>query len=136
MGANIANDIAGRDYCESTLAYPDPEVCAIWGRILECPYFNVETTSDIAGQQLFGTFKNIIAMAGGMVDGLGFGQSTTAAILRQGLVETYKFAKWAFPDREVQLETLLSRCGFGDAVASSYGGRNRLCAEHFAKTGK
>jgi glycerol-3-phosphate dehydrogenase (NAD+) len=136
MGANIATDIAARDYCESTLSYPDPDVCAIWHRALESPYFHVETISDVVGLQVFGTLKNVIAMAGGLVDGLGYGQSTKAAILRQGLVEMYKFAKWAFPDRGVSLETILSSCGFGDVVASSYGGRNRKCAEAFAKTGK
>jgi glycerol-3-phosphate dehydrogenase (NAD+) len=136
MGANIANDIASREYCESTLAFPDADASKTWLRILEAPYFHVETLDDIVGQQVFGTLKNVIAIAGGLVDGLGFGQSTKAAVLRQGFVETHKFAKWAFPDRGVQLETLLASCGFGDIVASAYGGRNRKCAEAFARTGK
>jgi glycerol-3-phosphate dehydrogenase (NAD+) len=136
MGANIANDIAARDYCESTLVYPDPEVCGIWLRALESPYFHVERLEDIVGLQVFGTIKNVIVMAGGLVDGLGYGQSTKAAVLRQGLVEMYKFAEWAFPNRGVSLNTLLASCGFGDVVASSYGGRNRRCAEAFARTGK
>jgi glycerol-3-phosphate dehydrogenase (NAD+) len=136
MGANIANDIAARDYCESTLSFPDPETCAVWHRALESPYFHVETISDSVGLQVFGTLKNVIAMAGGLVDGMGYGQSTKAAILRQGLVEMLKFAKWAFPDRGVSVDTILTSCGFGDVVASAYGGRNRKCAEAFAKTGK
>jgi glycerol-3-phosphate dehydrogenase (NAD+) len=139
MGANIATDIASRDFCESTLVAPIPgsdESADPWLRILEAPYFRIETLSDIAGQQIFGTLKNVIATAGGIVDGLGFGQSTKAAILRHGLVETYRFAKWLFPDRKVQIETMLASCGFGDIVASAYGGRNRKCAEEFAKTGK
>jgi glycerol-3-phosphate dehydrogenase (NAD+) len=136
MGANIANDIAAREYCESTLVFPDLEVCQDWLRILESPYFHVEIIQDIVALQVFGTIKNVIAMAGGFIDGLGFGQSTKAAILRQGLVEMYKFAEWAFPNRGVSLETMLASCGFGDVVASAYGGRNRLCAEAFVKTGK
>jgi glycerol-3-phosphate dehydrogenase (NAD+) len=139
MGANIANDIAARDFCESTLVAPIPgseESEDPWIRILDCAYFHVETLSDIAGQQLFGTLKNVIAIAGGIVDGLGYGQSSKAAVLRQGLVETYRFGKWVFPERDVQIETMLASCGFGDIVASAYGGRNRLCAEAFAKTGK
>jgi glycerol-3-phosphate dehydrogenase (NAD+) len=139
MGANIANDIAARDFCESTLVAPiagSPESADPWIRILDCPYFHVETLADIAGQQLFGTLKNVIAIAGGIVDGLGYGQSSKAAILRQGLVETYNFGKWVFPERGIQVETMLASCGFGDIVASAYGGRNRLCAEAFVKTGK
>lgn len=70
------------------------------------------------------------------MDGLGYGQSTKAAILRRGLVETYRFANWLFPDRGVQIETTMASCGFGDIMASAYGGGNRRCAEAFAKTGK
>ena len=64
------------------------------------------------------------------------GQSTKAAILRVGFLEVYKFAKWYFPDRGVKLETMVESCGFGDIVASSYGGRNRKCAEYFVISGK
>ena len=135
MGANIANDIAAKEYCESTLAFPDEEVAKVWLRILSCYYFHVEVIADIVGQQVCGTLKNIVALAGGLVDGLGFGQSTKAAILRQGFVETFEFAKFAFPGRGVDVSTMMASCGFGDIVASSYGGRNRLCAEYFAKTG-
>jgi glycerol-3-phosphate dehydrogenase (NAD+) len=139
MGANIANDIAACDFCESTLVAPIPGDAAsadAWLRILDCAYFHVETLADIAGQQLFGTLKNVIAIAGGIVDGLGFGQSSKAAILRHGLVETYNFGRWIFPDRGIQVDTMLASCGFGDIVASAYGGRNRRCAEAFVKTGK
>jgi glycerol-3-phosphate dehydrogenase (NAD+) len=135
MGANIANDIASRDYCESTLSFPDCAIAQDWARIIQTDYFRIATTSDITGSEVFGTLKNIVALAGGIVDGLGKGQSTKAAILRQGTMEILKFAKWAFPDRKVELQTMMESCGIGDIIASSYGGRNRKCGEHFAKTG-
>jgi glycerol-3-phosphate dehydrogenase (NAD+) len=139
MGANIARDIAARDFCETTLVAPVPgseESADPWLRILSCSYFHVETIADIAGQQLFGTLKNVIAIAGGIVDGVGCGQSSKAAILRQGLIETYRLGVWAFPGRGAQVDTMFASCGFGDIVASAYGGRNRLCGEAFARTGK
>ena len=138
MGANIANEIARGDYCESTLAFPDKNgpIAANWKRLLESETFSISIVEDCALQQLAGTIKNIIAIGGGIIDGLGMGQSTKAAILRVGCLEVYNFAKWYFPDRNVKLETMTESCGFGDIVASSYGGRNRRCAEYFVKTGK
>lgn len=137
MGANIANDIANRDYCETTVAFPsDENVAKDWYRVFNCDHFQVRIIDDLVCQQLCGTLKNIVATAGGLVDGMGYGQSTKAAILRRGFVECYEFAKWYFPNRGVKIETMMESCGFGDIVASSYGGRNRKCAEYFVKTGK
>jgi len=137
-GCNIANEIARGDYCESTLAFPvkDSPISTNWKKLFENPKFSIRITDDIVLQQLAGTLKNIIAIGGGIIDGLKMGQSTKAAILRVGFLEVYEFAKWYFPGRGVKLETMVESCGFGDIVASSYGGRNRKCAEHFVLTGK
>jgi glycerol-3-phosphate dehydrogenase (NAD+) len=138
MGANIANEIARGDYCESTLAFPisGSPIATNWKKLFENPKFSIRITDDIVLQQLAGTLKNIIAIGGGIIDGLKMGQSTKAAILRVGFLEVYEFAKWYFPERGVKLETMVESCGFGDIVASSYGGRNRKCAEYFVQTGK
>ena len=137
MGANIANDIANRDYCESTVSFPsDENIAKDWQKLFNCTLFQVNVIDDLVCQQLCGTLKNIVATAGGLVDGMGYGQSTKAAILRRGFVECYEFAKWYFPNRGVELSTMIESCGFADIVASSYGGRNRKCAEFFVKTGK
>ena len=136
MGANIANDIAAGEYCESTVAFEDPEIGKNWVYLLNTDLFSISFINDIAGQQLCGTLKNIVAIGGGIVDGLSMGQSTKAAILREGFIETYNFAKWYFPDRNVSINTMLESCGFGVIVASSYGGRNRKCAEYFVTSKK
>jgi glycerol-3-phosphate dehydrogenase (NAD+) len=135
MGANIANDVAAGDYCESTLAFPDAAVAGDWLRILSTSMFHLQHVADPAGPELCGTLKNIVAIGGGLVDGIGKGQSTKAAILRQGFEELHKFAQWALPDRHIPVEVMFASCGIGDIIASSYAGRNRRCAEHFAKTG-
>lgn len=136
MGANIANDIAAREYCESTVADPDEKVGEDWLHLFNTDYFYVTRIKDLVCQQACGTLKNIVATAGGLVDGMGYGQSTKAAVLRRGFVESYEFAKWYWPNKGVELQTMMESCGFGDIVASSYGGRNRKCAEYFVKTGK
>lgn len=136
MGANIANEIARGDFVESTLAFPNSPERDTWVKLFNSPKFLISVTDDIVLQQLAGTIKNIIAIGGGLIDGLEMGQSTKAAILREGFLEVYEFAKWMFPNRGVSLQTMVESCGFGDIVASSYGGRNRKCAEYFVKTGK
>lgn len=136
MGANIANEIARGDFCESTLAFPDNPERETWKNLFDSPMFKISCTDDIVLQQLAGTMKNIIAIGGGIIDGLNMGQSTKAAILREGFVEIFEFAKMMFPDRGVNILTMIESCGFGDIVASSYGGRNRKCAEYFVKSGK
>ena len=68
----------------------------------------------------------------GFCDALNLGHSSKAALLRQGLNEMGHLCKLVSPSTFMS-STLLESCGFPDLVASSYGGRNRLCAEEFAK---
>lgn len=68
----------------------------------------------------------------GFCDALNLGHSSKAALLRQGLNEMGHLCKLVSPST-FSSSTLLESCGFPDLVASSYGGRNRLCAEEFAK---
>jgi glycerol-3-phosphate dehydrogenase (NAD+) len=82
-GAKIASDVAARDYWETVFVAPQSgsrKSVDLWLRMLEKKYFHVETLDDIVGQQMFGTLKNVIAIAGGFVDGLEDGQSSKAAV--------------------------------------------------------
>ena len=136
MGANIAKDIANEDFIESTIAFRDRALAEQWLPLFNNSYLRVRIIDDLVLQQLCGTIKNIIATGAGFIDGLGMGQSTKAAILRIGLIEMYKFAQLMFPDCNCKMETLLESCGVADLICTSYGGRNRLCAEEFVKTGE
>lgn len=68
-------------------------------------------STDVEGAEMCGTLKNIVALAAGMSDGLGYGSNTKAAIIRQGLSEMKLLSKRMYPS--VRDETFLESCGVG-----------------------
>lgn len=90
-GANIALEVAKEQFCETTIGVPSAADGLLWDAVFDAPTFRVSIVEDVAGVSLSGALKNIIALAAGMVDGLGLGGNTKAAILRIGLQEMRGF---------------------------------------------
>jgi glycerol-3-phosphate dehydrogenase (NAD+) len=90
-GANIALEVAKGQFCETTIGVPGRADALLWEAVFDSPDFRVATVDDVAGVSLSGALKNIVALAAGMVDGMGMGGNTKAAILRIGLQEMRGF---------------------------------------------
>ena len=91
--------------------------------IFMSPVFRVYTTPDILGVELGGALKNVIALAAGTADGLGYGDNTKAALITRGITEIGKLGK----KMGAQMETFYGLSGIGDLIVTcaSKHSRNR-----------
>jgi glycerol-3-phosphate dehydrogenase (NAD+) len=133
MGANVANEVAKGDFAEATIGCTDLAIGKQWCALFNTADFKLDAVEDVAGAELCGALKNVVALGAGFSDGLGYGGNTKAAIIRIGLKEMQKFCEVFYGDRGIKNETFLESCGVADLVTTCFGGRNRKCAEIFAK---
>jgi len=134
MGANVANDMASDQFCETTIGYKDPANGELFRLAYDDPALKVGIVNDTVGVELCGALKNIVAIGAGFCDGLGYGGNTKAAIIRIGLKEMKKFCNMFYTG--IEDDTFLESCGVADLITTCFGGRNRKCAEAFAAAGK
>jgi glycerol-3-phosphate dehydrogenase (NAD(P)+) len=122
-GPNLAREVAAGQPSATVVAFGDDE----WARRLQqlflSPSFRVYTNPDVVGCEIAGAVKNVIAIAAGIVHGLGFGENTKAALLTRGLAELARLGT-ALGGQPI---TFLGLAGNGDLVAtcSSPQSRNR-----------
>ena len=86
-GPSFAVEVARRMPTVVTAAATEISVAATIQNVFATPYFRVYTNTDVIGVELGGAVKNVIAIASGIVDGLGLGLNTRAALITRGLTE-------------------------------------------------
>ena len=130
-GPSIAPEVARGIPTAVTVASEDEALARKVRDIFRTETFRVYTNSDVAGVELGGALKNIIAIAAGISDGLGFGANTKAAILTRGLIEMTRLGK----AMGAKQETFAGLSGLGDLVTTcvSKEGRNRNFGEDIGK---
>ena len=130
-GPSFAREVVERNPTAVVAASEDPEAARIVQGDLSFESLRVYTNDDVIGTELGGSVKNVMAIAAGMVAGLGLGSNSIAALITRGLAEMTRLAL-----REgAKLETLMGLAGLGDLVLTCTGtlSRNRFVGQELGK---
>lgn len=120
-GPSFAGEVAKELPTAITLAGSDRALVRDLQTMLMTPRFRVYGSSDVVGVQIGGALKNVIALAAGVVDGLGLGHNTRAALITRGLAEIIRLGQAMGAD----VRTFYGLSGVGDLVLTSTGPASR-----------
>lgn len=111
-GPTFASEVARDMPSACTLAMDDlPEAMALVEQ-LSSPYFRLYGSDDIMGAEIGGAVKNVLAIASGMLQGLGFGDNARAALITRGIAEMARLGE----AKGGRLDTLMGLAGMGDLI--------------------
>jgi glycerol-3-phosphate dehydrogenase (NAD(P)+) len=120
-GPSFANEVARQLPTVVTVACKNQATAERVQRVFATPYFRVYTSEDVAGVELGGSVKNVIAIASGVVDGLGLGLNTRAALITRGMTEIRRLGvKLGANPR-----TFTGLAGYGDLILTCTGDLSR-----------
>jgi glycerol-3-phosphate dehydrogenase (NAD(P)+) len=130
-GPNIAGEIARYLPATSVVASEDQGLAERVQGAFSTEWFRVYTNADVTGVELAGATKNVIAIAAGILDGLGAGSNAKAALVTRGLVEITRLGM----AMGAEAETFQGLAGIGDLITTcvSPEGRNRTVGEQIGK---
>lgn len=120
-GPSFAGEVARNVPTAVTAASKNNEIAAFIQNVFATPFFRVYTNDDVIGVELGGAVKNVIAIAAGIIDGLGLGLNTRAALITRGLTEIRRLglALGAKP------RTFTGLAGVGDLLLTCTGNLSR-----------
>jgi len=130
-GPSFAKEVVENHPTAVVVASEDRDAARIVQSDLSVANLRIYTNDDVIGTELGGSVKNVMAIAAGMVAGLGFGSNSIAALITRGLAEMTRLAL-----REGgKLETLMGLAGLGDLVLTCTGNlsRNRFVGQELGK---
>jgi glycerol-3-phosphate dehydrogenase (NAD(P)+) len=115
-GPNLSREIAGGLPAATIIASRNLAIAEEVRDVLMGPFFRVYTNEDVAGVELAGALKNIVAIGAGMCDGFGYGDNAKAGFITRGLAEIARLGVAA----GAQPLTFLGLAGVGDLMATCY----------------
>lgn len=120
-GPSFAREVASGVPTAVTIASKNAEAARFCQDVFSNDRFRAYTTDDIVGSELASALKNVIAVAAGISDGMGFGHNTRAAIITRGVAEILRLGK----KMGAQEMTFLGLSGMGDLVLTCTGDLSR-----------
>jgi len=130
-GPNHAEEVSLHVPSATVISSRRPRTATRLQEMFMTPYFRVYTNTDIIGVELGAAIKNVIAIAAGISDGLGYGDNTKASLMTRGLTEMTRLGVAA----GAKDSTFAGLSGVGDLIATctSQHSRNRAVGERLAK---
>jgi glycerol-3-phosphate dehydrogenase (NAD(P)+) len=120
-GPSFAREVACNLPTVVAVACRNRQTATLIQHVFATPFFRVYTNSDVIGVELGGSVKNVIAIAAGIVDGMGMGLNTRAALITRGMAEIRRLGirMGANP------HTFAGLAGFGDLILTCTGDLSR-----------
>ena len=130
-GPNLAREIIGGQAAASVMAMEDEIIVRVLQKLFHSGLFRVYTNTDVAGCELGGALKNVMAIATGMGDGAGAGENTRSAVISRALNEVTRLGV----KMGGKPETFAGLAGIGDLIATctSPQSRNRTVGFELGK---
>ncbi|MDO9557837.1 MAG: NAD(P)H-dependent glycerol-3-phosphate dehydrogenase [Coriobacteriia bacterium] len=132
-GPNHAEEVSKGIPSATVVAAYEDDVARMFQELFMAPSFRVYTNPDVIGVELGGASKNVIAVAAGMSDGLGYGDNTKATLMTRGLAEMSRLGRHLGANPL----TYMGLAGMGDLIATctSRHSRNRALGQWVAEGG-
>jgi glycerol-3-phosphate dehydrogenase (NAD(P)+) len=133
-GPTLALEVARGVPTAAVAASEDESTALLVQRLFHRPAFRIYTSTDPLGVELGGALKNVIAIAAGLGDGLGYGDNSKAALVTRGIAEMRRLGMAC----GARLETFSGLSGLGDLVVTCFSplSRNRTLGEHLGRGAK
>lgn len=120
-GPSFAIDIISHDPIGLTIASDNDKSCRIISKAFQNSYLRLRRTNDVVGVEICGSIKNVIAIASGMLKGMGYSESASAMLITESLHDIKGLIK-ALGGEE---KTILSYAGFGDLLLTATSPKSR-----------
>lgn len=120
-GPSFAEEVYRRQPTAVVAASANPVAAERVQQVFSCAYFRVYTSTDVVGVELGGALKNVIAIAAGILEGMGLGHNPQAALITRGLAEMTRLGEALGADPA----TFAGLAGMGDLILTATGALSR-----------